>query len=70
MNNVFLMDPCKGLVVEDATLAEWLAAGGSPLAGATLVPMEGDRAAAKPLTLTTGPHDAPVRDAWGVNHGR
>ena len=41
-----------GLVVTEATLAEWLAAGGSPLAGATLVPMTGEKVAAQPVTLS------------------
>ena len=59
-----------GLVVTDATLAEWLAAGGSPLAGATLVPMEGPHEPAQPLTLSTGPHDLPVHDIWRLNNGR
>jgi len=41
-----------GLVVSEATHAEWLAAGGSPLAGATLVPMTGEKVAAQPVTLS------------------
>lgn len=58
------------LVAEEATLADWLAAGGSPLIGATLVPMEGPKVPAQPLTLSTGPHDLPVRPTWELNNGR
>jgi len=57
---------CPGLIVEDATLAEWLAAGGSPLAGATLEPMTPAPDAARPVTLT----DDTVTDIWRLNNGR
>jgi len=55
-----------GLVVTEATLAEWLAAGGSPLAGATLEPMTPAPDAARPVTLT----DDTVTDIWRLNNGR
>ena len=56
-----------GLIVTEATHAEWLAAGGSPLAGATLVPMEDDgRGVALPVTL----RDESVHDIWRLNNGR
>jgi hypothetical protein len=56
MSNVFMTTPCTGLVVEDATLADWLAAGGSPLLGATLVPMEDKWPMAQPVTLREVDH--------------
>ena len=59
-----------GLVVTEATLAEWLAAGGSPLAGATLEPMEGPREPAQPVTLSERKPDVFVRDIWRLNNGR
>jgi len=55
-----------GLVVTEATHAEWLAAGGSPLAGATLEPMTPAPDAARPVTLT----DDTVTDIWRLNNGR
>ena len=51
---------------EEATIAEWLAAGGSPLAGATLEPMTPAPDAARPVTLT----DDTVTDIWRLNNGR
>ena len=59
-----------GLVVSEATLAEWLAAGGSPLAGATLEPMTGQREPAQPVTLSDGKPDVFVHDIWRLNNGR
>lgn len=70
MGNVFLLPVCNGLETGEATLADWLAAGGSPLAGATLVPMEGAKAPAREVTLTTGPYDLPVKPTWELNHGK
>ena len=37
---------------EEATIAEWLAAGGSPLAVATLVPLDYMDRPAEPVTLS------------------
>lgn len=59
-----------GLIVTEATHAEWLAAGGSPLAGATLEPMTGQREPAQPVTLSDGKPDVFVHDIWRLNNGR
>lgn len=40
------------LVAEEATIAEWLAAGGSPLAVAGLVPLDYKDRPAEPVTLS------------------
>lgn len=40
------------IVAEEATVAEWLAAGGSPLAVATLVPLDYKDRPAEPVTLS------------------
>lgn len=40
------------LQAEEATVAEWLAAGGSPLAVAGLVPLDYKDRPAEPVTLT------------------
>ena len=49
--NAFLLPACNGLVVGEATMEEWLAAGGSPLALAGLEPMTGPKAPGKYVTL-------------------
>ena len=41
------------LQAEEATIDEWLAAGGSPLAVATLVPLDYKDRPAEPVTITT-----------------
>ena len=43
-----------GLQAEEATIAEWLAAGGSPLAVAGLVPLDYKDRPAEPVTLNEG----------------
>ena len=45
------------LVAEEATVAEWLAAGGSPLAVATLAPLDYLDRPAEPVTLTEEPNN-------------
>ena len=42
------------LVAEEATVAEWLAAGGSPLAVAGLVPLDYLDRPAEPVTVSEG----------------
>lgn len=42
------------LQAEEATIAEWLAAGGSPLAVAGLVPLDYKDRPAEPVTVSEG----------------
>ena len=52
INNAFLLPACNGLVVGEATLEEWLAAGGRGILDAAgLEEMTGPKAPGKYVTL-------------------